>query len=211
MVKFLPRQSLRARQRAPLASCSAQRPTLGGFTLVELMVVVAIIAILAVVAMPQFQRYMRVAKAAEATSMIDVMRKGAAAYYAIPHVEKTSGKRQPCQFPTSVGLTPVGNSCCEDALDKDNDERCDANPAAWDQAQWSALRFALTDAHYFQYAFESSGSKAGARYVGSAFGDMDCDNLHSTFEIASGGDPNATEAECDSVSGAAFFRDNETE
>lgn len=108
-----------------------------GFTLIELMVVVAIISILAVTAVPQFTKYMRGAKAAEATMMLADIRKGSAAYYAVPHSDAGTGKRKPCQFPGKAPLTPAGASCCVDALDKDNDERCDAAPQLWDNPMWS--------------------------------------------------------------------------
>ncbi|MSQ84402.1 MAG: type II secretion system protein [Myxococcales bacterium] len=183
-----------------------------GFTLVELMVAVAIIAILAVTAVPQFTKYLRGAKSAEATMLLDGLRKGASAYYAIPHTDPLTAKRKPCQFPVKVSITPAGASCCIDALDKDNDERCDSNPADWDHTTWSALRFGLTDSHYFQYQFESTGTLSKARYIAGAHADLDCDGLLSTFEIGMGGDPEATESDCDAVSSAAaLFRDNETE
>lgn len=182
------------------------------FTLVELMIVVAIIAILAVTAVPQFTKYLRGAKAAEATMLLDAIRKGSATYYAIPHTEMGTGKRKPCQFPSKAPLTPVAASCCADAVDKDNDERCDSDPSAWDHSTWSAVRFALTDAHFFQYEYDSSGTLAKARYIAGAHADLDCDGVLSTFELAMGGDPQATEADCDATSSAAaMFRDNETE
>lgn len=183
-----------------------------GFTLVELMVAVAIIAILAVTAVPQFTKYMRGAKAAEATMFLDGIRKGASAYYAIPHTDVTTGKRKPCQFPVKVSATPMAASCCADGVDSDNDERCDANPSNWDNTTWSALRFGIKDAHFFQYTFDSAGVLAKARYVAGAHADLDCDGLMSTYEIGMTGDPEATESDCDAVSsGAALFRDNETE
>lgn len=182
-----------------------------GFTLIEVMLVVAIIAVLAVVAIPQFQQYIRHAKATEAVTMLDVMRKGAAAYYAVPRTIQETGKRAPCRFPKGAGLTPVAASCCDPAVDKDNDDRCDSAPQRWSDTSWSALKFALTDAHYYQYTFSTSGEMAAARFAGSAHADLDCDGIFSTFEVMTAGDPKATGAECDSTSSSAFFRDHETE
>ncbi len=182
------------------------------FTLIELMISVAIIAVLAVTAVPQFTKYLRGAKAAEANMSLDMIRKGAAAYYAIPHTDAATGKRKPCQFPSNATITPKGASCCVDALDTDNDERCDANPVHWDNPTWSAVRFGMSDAHYFQYSFDSAGTLAAARFIASSHADLDCDGLQSTFELGMNGDTEATEADCDAVSAAAaFFRDNETE
>ncbi|MSP90879.1 MAG: prepilin-type N-terminal cleavage/methylation domain-containing protein [Myxococcales bacterium] len=183
-----------------------------GFTLIELMIVVAIIAILAVVAVPQFSKYMRSAKAAEANEMLDLIKKGSATYYTTPRSEAGTGKKFECQFPTTVAnVTPNGTSCCDTALDADGDDRCDSSSGAWNNATWSALKFAVTDQHYFQYLYESTGTQKTATFTASAFGDLDCDTTKSTFQMVVHGDPKATDAECDQVGSAAIFRDNETE
>ncbi len=182
-----------------------------GFTLIELMIVVAIIAILAVVAVPQFTKYMRSAKAAEANEMIDLIKKGSAAYYTTPRTAKDTGVKVYCQFPAKVGTTPTGASCCDIQNDADNDERCDSKPGNWNSASWSALKFAITDQHYFQYSYDSSGTLKDAKYTATANGDLDCDGQMSTFQLVGNGDPAATAAECDQVGSAAIYRDNETE
>jgi len=181
-----------------------------GFTLVEMMVVVAIIAILAVVATPAYTKYLREAKSAEATQMIDVIKKGAVAYYTIPRT-LADGNKVPCQFPRANPITPVGGTCCLDANDSDNDERCDARPELWHSQTWSALKFRISEQHYFQYQFESGGVLSGAWFIASAYGDLDCDTTRSTFQMYVGGDPNATWSECDTVMTSGFFRDSETE
>jgi len=180
-----------------------------GFTLIELMIVVAIIAILAVVAVPQFTKYMRSAKAAEATEMLDLLRKGSAAYYGTPRTVFNTRKRSPCQFPAKVGVTPAGASCC--ALDNTSDDRCDSNQIVWTNSTWSALNFEITDEHYFQYSYDSTGELANARFFAEANADLDCDTITSTFQLIGIGDPNATKADCTMVSTAAIFRHNETE
>jgi prepilin-type N-terminal cleavage/methylation domain-containing protein len=180
-----------------------------GFTLIELMIVVAIIAILAVVAVPQFTKYMRAAKAAEANEMLDLIRKGSAAYYTIPRTIFNTRKMASCQFPSSVGTTPTGASCC--ALDSNADDRCDSSQAVWTNSTWAALNFEITDEHYFQYKYASKGTYASARFRAEANADLDCDTFLSTFQLVGIGDPNATKADCNYVSTAAIFRHNETE
>ena len=183
-----------------------------GFTLIELMIVVAIIAILAVVAVPQFTKYMRTAKTAEATEMLDLIKKGSASYYTTPRSQKDTGIKVACQFPASVVLTPIGgSSCCAAGLDTDDDERCDAKPSAWNNATWSAIKFAVTDQHYFQYAYASSGTMNSAKFTATANADLDCDGTMSTFQLVGKADPAATKAECDMETSPAIFRDNETE
>jgi hypothetical protein len=75
------------------------------------------------------------------------MKKGAAAYYAIPRTVAAGGAKVQCQFPKAVGLTPTGVSCCDAQNDKDNDDRCDSAVGAWTNASWSAMNFMITDQH----------------------------------------------------------------
>lgn len=171
---------------------------------------VAVVGILAAVAVPQFTKYTRTAKAAEANEMLDLMKKGAATYYLTPRVEPGTINKLPCQFPASVPLTPGGASCCAEENDADNDERCDSKPATWNHATWSALKFAITDQHFFQYKFESSGTGAEAIFTATAHGDLDCDGVFSTFQLTGRGTVGA-DGECDMDGRPAEFRDNETE
>lgn len=185
-----------------------------GFTLIELMIVVAIIAILAVVAVPQFTKYMRQAKSAEATELLDLIKKGSSTYYSTPRT-LSNGSHTDCQFPFSAVLTPTDKTCCNSGgggVDTDVDDRCDANPNQWSNLTWSALKFAITDQHYFTYQYLSNGvSMSGALATGKAHADLDCDSYVSTFSLTFKGDPNATRAECDQIGASAIYRENETE
>lgn len=183
--------------------------TLRGFTLIELMIVVAIIAILAVVAVPQFSKYMRSAKTAEANEMLDLIKKGSAAYYATPRLRIGTTEKVHCRFPEPVGTTPTGSGCCK--LDTNGDDRCDASDVVWNHPSWSALRFAMRDDHYFQYQYHSTGVLSNARYTAEANADLDCDGTYSTFQLSGGGDPGATYDECNAIGAPAMFRDQETE
>ncbi len=177
----------------------------------QLQSTIALLPVLAVVAVPQFTKYMRTAKTAEAIELLDLLKKGAATYYTTPRTD-ASGVVVPCQFPETIGITPSVTTCCSDGgADADGDDRCDANPAAWDARTWSALKFAITDQHYFRYEFRSSGTLADATATIRAYGDLDCDGNFSTFELSLKGDPNATLQGCEMVSTGAMFSDNETE
>ena len=187
-----------------------RRPRTQGFTLLELMICVAIIAILATVAVPQLSHHMRMARTTEATLMLEVIAKGATAYYGTPRTQ-ADGTRIACQFPQPVGVTPAGPSCCDPTLDKDSDGRCDEDPKAFDKPTWESLQFGLSAQHLYQYEFTSSGTLSAATATMSAYGDLDCDQMHSTFHLVLDGDPAATLSGCDSVVSAGFFHDFETE
>jgi prepilin-type N-terminal cleavage/methylation domain-containing protein len=186
----------------------------GGFTLIELMIVVAILGILAVVAVPAFVKYMRRAKTTEAIDELDKIYKGAAYYYTAPHVAAT-GSKLPCEFPADQGITPVNASCCSTnsigGPDADSDDRCDSNPNLWNDDTWSALSFQINDQHYFVYQFDETGTLSNARFTATAYADLDCDVLQSTFQRLGYGDSTATRAECSLRGSAAFYVENETE
>ena len=184
-----------------------------GFTLIELMIVVAIIAILAVVAVPAFIKYMRKAKTSEAIDMMDKIYKGAADYYATPRVSENTASKLDCQFPADQVLTPVEPSCCASGgIDANNDDRCDANSDNWTTPTWSALKFQISEEHYFRYSFSNNDlTEKDAQFTANAHADLDCDGVFSTFQRYGKGDPASTNAECSVIGAAALFSQNETE
>lgn len=181
-----------------------------GFTLIELMIVVAILAILSVVAVPAFIKYMRKAKTSEAVDMLDKIYKGASDYYSTPRVEKNTAVKLMCQFPADQAQTPLEGSCCD--RDTNNDDRCDADPDAWTTDTWSALKFQITEEHYFVYSFDNNDmTGATAQFTANAHADLDCDDTFSTFQRYGMGDPMATEGECSVRGGSALYTEKETE
>ena len=145
---------------------------------------------------------------------IDKIVKGAAFYYTKPYIND-QGQKQPCQFPASQGQTPVEATCCSTSAlggpDLNQDDRCDSSPDTWTTDTWSALTFQMNDEHYFIYSFDSFGTLSAAKFTTSAFGDLDCDNIQSTFQRIGWGDPQANYAECAMYGSPAFFVDSETE
>ena len=69
----------------------------------------------------------------------------------------------------------------------------------------------MNDRHYFAYEFDSSGTLSDARMTATAYGDLDCDGVWSTFQKLAFGDPQATRSECSIRGAAAFYVENETE
>ena len=158
----------------------------------------------------------RAAALAEPNEMLDLIKKGAAAYFMTPRTQKDTGIKIDCQFPDQANVTPGGTSasaihpCCRPENDSDGDHRCDSAPGEWNNPTWSALKFAITDQHSYVYSFESSGVLSAAQYTATAYGDLDCDGTWSTFQLVGRADPTTTRAECQ-VGTGAIFRDNENE
>ena len=153
------------------------------------------------------------AKTTEAIDQLDKIYKGAAIYFATPKIDRT-GRKLMCQFPADQPPTPVEGTCCgsRGGPDADNDNRCDAAWNHWDSDTWSALSFQITDQHYFVYAFDSNGlTGPEAQFTASAYGDLDCDGVMSTFQRMGFGDPGSTMAECSLQGSAAFYVEQETE
>ncbi|MBN1946206.1 MAG: prepilin-type N-terminal cleavage/methylation domain-containing protein [Bradymonadales bacterium] len=142
-----------------------------GMTLVELMIVVAIIGVLAAIAIPSFQKTIRRSRTTEALIALRRIYDGAVAYYGFPHMS-SSGVVLPEQFPASVSLTPAQIP---------RGRKAEPNPEDWTQPTWQALTFAVADPHYYCYLFESHNVSARSRFRGAAFGDLDGDEIYSTF------------------------------
>ncbi len=153
----------------------------GGFTLIELMIVVAIIGILAAVAIPAFVKYIRKAKTVEATEGLDKLKAGAKSYFQADHYD-SAGDLLPKQFPgTSTALvTPTANDCCGGSTPK-----CEASSevTAWNVPVWRSLQFQQSDDHYFWWSWAGDSSNTSSVFTADANGNLDCDSDYSTYRM----------------------------
>lgn len=141
-----------------------------------------LVGILAALAIPAFQKFSARSKSAEATVNLRQMRRLAVAFWQAEHVDPQTGKVVPPRFPQSTALTPTA-SCCDPSVDRDGDQRCDENPAFWQQTGWKEMGFQPGGQHRFRYRIESSGSGNQASLVMTATGDVDCDGRESTYTM----------------------------
>jgi len=148
-----------------------------GFTLIELMIVVAIIGILAAVAIPAFMKYIRRSKTTEASMNVRKLYDSSVSYYESEHATR-SGAIIAKQFPVAAVVTPATH-CCANA-----GEKCPPDPTLWQDTAgtWAALNFSVDDPFYYQYSYDSTGTDTASQFTARANGDLDCDNIYSTFE-----------------------------
>ena len=150
----------------------------GGFTLVELMIVVAIIGVLAGIAIPAFIKYIRRAKTTEAAMNVRRMFDSTVSYYEAEHAG-SSGQILAKQFPTAQTWTPAQGFCCGQV-----GQKCQPNNALWQTPTWLAINFGVDDPFYYSYAVNTgagTGENPGDFQQLEASGDLNCNGTFSLF------------------------------
>jgi prepilin-type N-terminal cleavage/methylation domain-containing protein len=141
----------------------------GGFTLIELMIVVAIIGILAAVAIPAFMDYIKRSKRVEASLQLNKIGRSAKRSYSesASYVVGTA-----LQLP----LHPGSGGCCGGP-----NNHCSAVPTQFaTDPIWKQLDFQIDEDSLFYYDYTGTPTTFTAR----ATGDLDCDTIEIVYTLA---------------------------
>jgi prepilin-type N-terminal cleavage/methylation domain-containing protein len=155
----------------------------GGFTLIELMIVVAIIGILAAVAVPAFMDYIKRSKRVEASLQLNKIGRSAKRVYSenAAYVAGNAG-----QLP----LHPGTGGCCGGP-----NNHCAAVPTSFAADPiWRQLDFQIDEDSLFYYNY----SGALTTFTATATGDLDCDTIEIVYTLsgtAANGNPAVTLSE----------------
>ena len=169
----------------------------GGFTLVELMIVVVIIGILAVLASFGVRKYLSSVKNAEALNTIGAINRSAIQAYTI---ESAPSELTPGKSSTSASHNLCASSGAVPSTDASIPGRkYTANPAAnvdyhigngSPSTGWMCLKFEMSAPQYYRYQYTKGSNPAlatnvtppsGAQFLAEARGDVNGDGNFSGF------------------------------
>jgi prepilin-type N-terminal cleavage/methylation domain-containing protein len=145
----------------------------GGFSLVELMMVVTMIGIMSSIALVSFGRYVKKSRTTEAANHLQKLWLGAVSYFETDHADNT-GNMVPHQFPGSCGVS-IESDCCNNP-----DKRCDGSSFVYTFEPWRSLTFNIADRHFYRPIFWACPDPTKNLEI-QAWGDLDCDGTYAQF------------------------------
>lgn len=165
---------------------------------------VSLVGTMAAVAIPAFLKYSRETKVSEAQENLRKIRFAAEDYYCTPRLDE-QGNAVPPRFPDAQATTPAAGTCCAEPGGPAGTSKgkCDPDSSIWETPTWTALHFTMLDPHYFAYEFTPKAMPDGTQaFDVSAYGDLDCNGVRSTFRMSCQGIPGGEDGcrlNCDPV------------
>jgi prepilin-type N-terminal cleavage/methylation domain-containing protein len=156
----------------------------GGFTLLELMMVVLMIGVLCAIAGTAWMRYVKRSRTTEAVGHLQKMWTGAVSYYEADHA-LSNGTMADKQFPADPdcdSYVVAEDPCWENTTD----QRCPGNHSVYtdvsrtDNLHWRSIQFNIADKHLYVPHIAACPDPKRNLWL-EAEGNLDGDAIHSTF------------------------------
>ena len=138
----------------------------------------------------------------EASMNVRKLYDSSVAYFESEHASAT-GAIIAKQFPDpQVALVPATRCCTQTG------GKCApaAAAAGWQNPTWTSLNFSVDDPFYYQYAYNSGGTEGTSTFRAGAYGDLDRNNIFSTYERAG-----SVDAQLNVTGGAGLYVVNDIE
>lgn len=141
-------------------------------SLIEFGIVAVVLAILTILIVPSLMRTIKERRASEASENVRVLFNLASDYYT-KSVAENGGENFDVSFPPSMEAPHPAEVSNKSVSTSD-----------WHMVPaFRDLGFELTTPHFYQYQFTSEGEGDSARFMISAFGDLDGDGHKSRFQM----------------------------
>jgi len=161
----------------------------GGFTLIELMIVVAIVGVLAVLAVYGVRKYIANAKTAEAKNAIGQMSKDALSHFEgesmantiLPGGSATGILRELCESSSTAGMVPSALLTVQGKKYQSTSANWNVDASAGTSgraAGFSCLHFEMAQPQYYAYSYTGTLTTS---FQAIARGDLNGDTVTSTF------------------------------
>jgi prepilin-type N-terminal cleavage/methylation domain-containing protein len=149
----------------------APRNRHGGFTLVELMMVVFIISVLSALIGTAYMRNVKKSRTAEASGHLQKMWVGAVAYYETDHA-LANGRMAPKAFPGDcASFFNAEPMCCDQP-----NEVCSGNDPVYLGEPWKSIQFSISSPHLYVPHFGACPEDNKHIWL-EVWGDLNCDRV----------------------------------